>query len=204
MLIFMTILLMLITAYAYFREGLLTAVAMFCNVILSGLIAFNFWEPIAAELEGTVANTMFNGYEDCLCLMLLFCLPLGALRWLTNTLANTEIDYPPLMQQIGAVLFALMTGYLVAGFLVCVMQTLPWEERFLGFDPTVDARGGVRRVLPPDRVWLAMMYWAGKNGLGTSEGPTFDADGTFTARYGVGAPGRHKGRRYRAEPSKSE
>jgi hypothetical protein len=197
MLAFLTILIMLIAGYAYFREGLLTAVTMLCNVVISGLIAFCFWEPIASELEPVLAGTFLKGYEDCLSLMVLFCLPLGLLRWLTNTLANTEIDYPALVQQIGAVLIALVMGYLVAGFLCCVMQTLPWEDTFLGFDPKVEQPASVRKVLPPDRVWLGMIHWVGKQGIGFSEGPTFDADGSFTSRY-------TRLRRYKAAPSKSE
>jgi hypothetical protein len=180
----LTVVVMLAVAYAYWRQGLLTAVAMCGNVLLSGLIAFGLWEPLAAELDQPFSGTFLAGYEDCLCLLLLFCLPLGLLRLITNNLAPTEGEYPPLLQQGGSVFFALVTGYLVSGFLLCLLQTLPWQENFLYFDPTVGPQASnLRRVLPPDRVWLAMMHHAGKDRLGWSEGPTFDADGSFEARY---------------------
>jgi hypothetical protein len=76
-----------------------------------------------------------------------------------------------------------VTGYLVAGFLLCMAQTLPWQEHFLGFDPKVNAQSGLRRVLPPDRVWLAMMHYAGRGRFGWGDGMTFDPDGSFEERH---------------------
>src|SRR5437588_406690 len=157
MLVFLTLVIMVGVAYAFLREGVLTAATMACNVFLAGLVAFAFWEPIAAELDPVLKGTFLRGYEDSFTLVLLFCATLAALRWVCNNLANSQPNYPPLLQQVGAAVFGLVTGYLVAGFLVCVLQTLPWHERFMGFKPEVeDAK--LRRVLPPDRVWLAMMH----------------------------------------------
>jgi hypothetical protein len=177
----LTLLVMAVVAYAHWREGLLTAFAMTCNVLAAGLLAFNFYEPVAAELEPAFAGSFLEGYEDALSLFVLFALPLVGLRYLTNSLAYTELDYHPLAQQVGAVLCALVTGYLVAGFLACLLQTLPLPERFLGFDP--QAEPGLRRRLPPDRVWLAMMHRAGAGPFANGDNPTFDPDGSFELRY---------------------
>ena len=65
-------------------------------------------------------------------------------------------------QSVGGAIFGLLTGYLVAGFLVCLMQTLPLSVDFLGFDPRYStSEGPLRKFLPPDRVWLGMMCRAG-------------------------------------------
>src|SRR5262249_38608579 len=145
---------------------------------------FNFYEPIAAELGTMFGDSFLAGYEDALCMLGLFAGSLGLLRLATNALANTEIDYPPVVQQVGSVLVAMVAGYLVAGFLVGLLRTLPWQDNFLGFTPRSDSQGGARRVLPPDRVWLSMMHFAGKGGrLGWGDGPTFDPDGSFELRY---------------------
>jgi hypothetical protein len=75
-----------------------------------------------------------------------------------------------------------------------VLQTLPWHERFLEFQWQVSAESPVRRFLPPDRVWLAMMRHAGDAPLAnqTDKDPdrpdgedyiTFDKYGTFELRY---------------------
>ena len=178
MLAFFTIVIMLLVGYAYLVEGLFTALIMCGNVVGAGLVAFNFWEPLANVLEPAFGG---SGYEDFLCLILVFCLALGLLRTITNALANTELSFPPAIQRPGGALFGLITGYLVSGFLICALQTLPWHERFMFFDPHYDPdTNPLRRILPPDHVWLAMMHRAGATGLG---GEPFDPHGTFELRY---------------------
>jgi colicin V production protein len=178
MLGFLTIVIMLVLAWVYWLEGLFTACVMCWNVLLAGLIAFNFWEPLANLMDPTL-----GGYEDALCLVVIFCLVLGALKALTNQLAHTEIEFVPQLQRPGAALAGLLTGYLVSGFLVCVLQTLPYHEHFLGFDARCEPDNQpVRRLLPPDRVWLALMHREGAAAFSTG-GPTFDPDGSFELRF---------------------
>jgi uncharacterized membrane protein required for colicin V production len=184
---FLTVLMMLGVAYAFWRQGVLPAFAMACNVVLAGLVAFNFFEPISTELDPMLADSFLHGYEDSLCLIVLFSITLGFLRWLTNELIHSTIEYQPVLQQAGAVVFGMMTGYLVAGFLLCVAQTMPFEEHFLKFDARVDPEAPaakMRRILPPDRVWLAMMHRASeKTRLAWEEDSAFDPDGSFELRY---------------------
>lgn len=186
MLGFLTIIVMGAVTYAFWRQGVLPAFAMMCNVLLSGLIAFNFFEPIAAELDPMFAGSFLHGYEDSLCLIVLFCLALMILRWLANALIHAHIEYNAVLQQGGAVLFGLLTGYLVAGFLVCVAQTLPLGEHFLQFEARMDSQAAgakLRRFLPPDRVWLALMHRASETSLSWDGDAPFDPDGSFELRY---------------------
>jgi hypothetical protein len=180
-----TLLVMALVAFVCWREGLLTAVTRFVNVLAAGLVAFSFWEPLADLLEPHAA-----GYEDGLCLMGLFALTLGALRLLTHFLAPKELDYPPALQRGGGLVFGLATGYLAAGFLVCVLQTLPWSEHFLFFDP--GRQGAARAVLPPDRAWLALVQRAGAY-------PFADTFELRYARYRRYPPGGDGPRPYRGE-----
>jgi hypothetical protein len=188
MLEFATLAIMLIVAYSYFREGVLTALTTLVNVFVAGLIAFNFFEPLAEQLE-TSMPAFLEGYEDAICLFGLFIAPLAGLRWLTNNLANQEIELPALVQQFGAAGTGLLTGYLLAGFLFCMLQTLPWSERFMGFNYQVSKEeAGFRKFVPPDRVWLALMNRAGAplNGpFSQEESTAFDPEGTFEIRYGT-------------------
>src|SRR5260370_33595967 len=89
-------------------------------------------------------------------------------------MAHKEIEYPRALLRGGAVAFGLVTGYLVSGFLVCVLQTLPWHQNFMGFQyPQEYAKDyptpALRKVLPPDRVWLALMHRAGAYAFANSE-----------------------------------
>lgn len=185
MLMFLTLAVMGAVAYASLREGLLTAITTLINVVLAGLIAFNFFEPLADQLEDVLRGSFLAGYEDALALTLLFAGPLALLRLLTNNLANSDQDLPALLQQVSAAAVALITGYLVAGLLLCIVQTLPLNEKFLGFEyqmePSVPNK--LRSLLPPDRVWLAMMQHGGKVALSQEDGAIFDPQATYTLRY---------------------
>ena len=161
MLAFFTIVIMLAVGYAFMVEGLFTACTMCINVLLAGLIAFNFFEPLARLLEDQVVGTFLEGYGDAVCIVLIFSLALFGLRTVTNQLANIEIDFPQIPQRLGGAIFGMATGYLISGMLLTTFQTLPFHVNFLGFNPEYEEGMMVRRVLPPDRVWLALMHRAG-------------------------------------------
>jgi hypothetical protein len=196
---FLTILIMILVAYAYWREGLLTACSMFLNVFLAGLVTFNLFEPLADLLEPSLADSFLHGWEDAVCLMVLFCFTLGFLRLLTNSIAPSDLEYPPALLRAGGVFFGLATGYLASGVIVCILQTFPWHENFIGFEAKYDARApgsAARSILPPDRVWLALMQRAGAYAFANSEDEdekaksspylryrTFDKYSTFELRY---------------------
>jgi hypothetical protein len=182
MLTVFTIVIVLAVGYAFFLQGLLTSFAMLVNVFLAGLVAFNFWEPLATELEKSLAGTFADGFEDWICLMGLFCITLTALRVITNIFAANEPQIMPMAQQFASGFCGLITGYLTAGFLICAMQTLPLSEDFLGFSGRVEIAGGSRRFLPPDRVWLALMHRASLGPL-YNEGEGFDPRGYFELGY---------------------
>jgi uncharacterized membrane protein required for colicin V production len=182
---FLTVVIMLVAAYAFWRQGVLPAFAMAVNVLLAGLVAFNFFEPIAAELDPMLKDSFLHGYEDSLCLVVLFTLTLVVLRWASNALIHTLIDYPPVLQEGGAVVFGALAGYLTAGFLLCVAQTLPMNEHFMQFEARIDPStpgAKVRHILPPDRVWLALMHRGSVDAFSWDEN-AFDSDGSFETRY---------------------
>jgi uncharacterized membrane protein required for colicin V production len=184
MLTFLTIAIMLVLGCLFLIQGLATAVAMFCNVFLAGLIAFNFWEPLADLLDPPLSRSFFAGYEDAICLTALFGVAFAVLRLATNTLSGAVIDFHPVAQRAGGALFGLATGYLLAGFLVCIFQTLPWHENFWSYESNWQAnQSGLDSVVPPDRVWLSMMHRAGETIFSRGERPTFDPQATFPIRY---------------------
>lgn len=184
MLAFFTVLIMLIVAYVYLVEGLANACAMCINTLLAGVIAFEFWEPLADQLDGPFSGTFLAGYEDALCLGGIFCIALAGLRFTTNYILKGEIDLPEVVNRVGGAAVGVVTGYLAAGFLLCLWQTLPLHQNFMYFDWKYDPTRSVRRMLPPDRVWLALMHKAGHiRMMGNSEDPTFDEYGTFEMRY---------------------
>jgi hypothetical protein len=170
--------------YAFWRDGPLTAFAMCVNILMAGVLAFNFYEPIADLLEPAFSGTSpTKGIEDGIAMMLVFLPSLMLLRWLTNSLARTHMEYPPVLYRGGAVLCGLVAGYLLSGFLLCVIQTLPLQRDFMGFEAYRPGESPVlRKFMPPDLVWLAMMHRL--SGAGLSGGDEqFDSRCNFELRY---------------------
>jgi hypothetical protein len=183
MLVAFTVLIMLIVAYSHVREGLFSATCMLVNVLLAGLIAINFWEPLADAVEAMVQRSPMQGYEDFCVLMLLYAVALGALRALSHGINNRIVEFIPVVNQLGAGAVGLVTGYLISGFIICAMETLPWHQNFLGFEPFTETEAGFRRYIPPDRVWLAMMHRAGRENFSRGDDMTFDKEGNFESNY---------------------
>ncbi len=187
------VLVILAVGYAHMRDGLFTALCMLVNVVLAGIVAFGFFEPVADWLDNSMQSTSWTGYEDFLALMLLFSGSLIVLRAATNRIAPDMLDFPANAQYVGAVL-GLVTGYFLSGFLLCAMQTLPVHVNFMDFQPSEKNDSGTRSIFPPDRVWLSMMRYAGAHALAWEEDDssnenrydrfkTFDRYGTFELRY---------------------
>ena len=77
--------------YALTSEGLWGSALMFFNVLFGAMIAFNFYEPLAAMLDGTGIGW---GFSDTLCLLGLFCASVLLLRMTTETIAPAQVRFP--------------------------------------------------------------------------------------------------------------
>jgi hypothetical protein len=191
-----TLLIMLGTAYAQYRNGLFSSFAMLVMVLCSGLVAFGFWEPLADLLDPVFQNNALSGCEDMIVMVLLFGVILFALRLVMVYWNREMIDQHGQLQHVGAMVVGLVTGYFLAGFLICALQTLPLDVNFLDFEPRESSlEPGYRAFYPSDRVWLSMMRQASAGSFGWKEEPSpkgdgavdryvsFDREGTFELRY---------------------
>src|SRR5262245_19611843 len=129
----LTLLLMAAVAYAMMQDGLVNALTTCFGTLIASMLAFQFLPMVAAALEPLTRDTLVSGFEDALILVTTFCLCLLVLRFVGLSVTKRhEFGFQPVVDQVGGILFGLLTGYLAAGFLTCVFQTLPWHENFLG------------------------------------------------------------------------
>ena len=161
MLFIVCLLLMLIVAYVESRQGLLAAATFFVSVILAGVIAYHVWDPLATELGSLFAGDMLEGYEDAFALVIPFAFVLILLRVATNKLAPRPMALHGYIQQAGGGFFGFLSGYLLAGFVLCVMQMLP-DEFNMNVNPRADGQADERRWTRPERVWLDLIRHDGK------------------------------------------
>ena len=174
----LTLLAMGVVAFFHWRIGLFAAFLTLINFLLAGLLAFNFWEPLTRT--AAAVSPSLDAYADALALVTLFALFMSLLRWATFRLGRPGVEFTPFVDRVGGGLSGLVLGWVASGFLICVLQTLPWSVHFLGYDP-VDGMG----LGAPDRGWLAFVHRASGRvfDLSSYGDHWFDADGSFIPRY---------------------
>ncbi|MBX6312033.1 MAG: CvpA family protein, partial [Isosphaeraceae bacterium] len=116
--------------YALMSEGLWGAALMFFNVLFAGLIAFNFYEPLAALLAQNVEA--LSGFADTLCLMALFIVSVLVLRLTTESLAPTMIRFPTPVYHLGRLVFGFLASAVTMAILLLAFETAPVHKKIFG------------------------------------------------------------------------
>jgi hypothetical protein len=140
--------------YALMSEGLWGAALMFFNVLFAGMIAFNFYEPLAALLAQNVS--FLSGLADTLCLMSLFIVSIVALRLTTETLAPAMVRFPAPLYHLGRVAFGLAGGVVALAIITLSFETAPVNKKILG---VVDYKSRPPFKLGIDHEWLGFFQW---------------------------------------------
>jgi len=121
--------LILLMTYALAGEGLWGAALMFFNVLFSGLIAFNFYEPLASFIDRLGLGW---GFSDTLSLLSIFCVSLVCFRIATESLAPTMVRFPIPIYHVGRWLFALATSLVTMSILILAFHTAPVHKKIFG------------------------------------------------------------------------
>jgi len=171
----LTVLILLAAAGVSAWRGLFRAARFFFLILAAGFLAFNFWEPVAGGLDRLADGAPA---ADALSLSFLFVVFLLGLWLAARRIVPGDMSFPPWTKRLGGAAFGLGTGYLLAAILICILQTLPVGQRFLGYDPEKGIGLG-----SPDRVWLALVHRTSGQVLDRMDEDWFDADGSFILRY---------------------
>ncbi len=159
--------------YVLTSEGLWGAALMFFNVLFSALIAFNFYEPLAALLDRTGINW---GFSDTLCMMGLFCVSLVVFRMTTETLGPAQVRFPTAVYHLGRLVFGLGGAVVTMAIIILSFHTAPVHKKIfnaISYDSKPPFGFGI------DHQWLGFFQ---------------HTTGDVFARYGVG--GRDPFRQY--------
>ena len=140
-----------ITVYCVSTEGLWGGVHTFLCVLLAGLIAMNFFEPLASFFDGLAPA--YRSYMDIVALLGLFIGLTFALRMGSEYLTPVYIGLPSTLDQVGKWAFGAATGYLTMAILLTALHTAPFPREFLGFKPERNNFFG----MAPDRQWLGFV-----------------------------------------------
>ena len=113
--------------YALLSEGLWGSALMFFNVLFAGIIAFNFYEPLAELLAANVS--FISGFADTLCLMALFIVALVMLRLTTESIAPSMVRFPSPVYNIGRFFFGLAGASVTMAILLVAFETAPVHKK---------------------------------------------------------------------------
>ena len=182
-----------LVAWCVASEGAWGAALIFLSTLFAGIIAINYFEPLAVLLD----KTLNLGYAwanrwDFLAYMLLFIAAVFAIRLGAERIMPTFIEVHPLAHDGIRWVMGVMTGYLTVAIVLTSMHLTPLPRTFLGFQPERDNFLGLSA---PDRQWLGYVQYMTEKAFTRKADHMFDgstvklSDGTevvipsFTVRY---------------------
>lgn len=161
-----------VVAWCVASEGAWGSVLTFLCVLLAGLLATNFFEPLADLIERK-AGRFAAPYADVVAFVGLFALLTFLLRMATDALSPTDIELDARLFQPVRWLFAAATGYTTMAILLTALHTAPLPREFAGFRPEGN---NLFEMCAPDRQWLGFVQHISEKVLRSGrvfDGPDF-------------------------------
>lgn len=182
---FLNILLFLIFIGVFaslFTQGLWSNTITLVNVITAGLVATNYFEPVAQFLDRQEPS--FTYVWDLFALWILFGVTMVILRSATDYMSKVKVRFFRPLEAAGGYLMAVWVGWIVLCFTTMTLHTAPLARHFLfdAFQRQPDSK--MFFGLAPDRVWLAWVHLESRGALSRFRGTAaFDPRGDFILRY---------------------
>lgn len=142
-----------VVTYMVAGEGAWGAATTCISVILAGLIAMNFFEPICNSLLGS--DYYWQARLDLVVLVGLFAAAVSGLRAAADYLSPVYIGVHRMVYEAGRWGCGLLTGYVTMAFLLTALHTAALDREFIGFKAERANFFG----LSPDRQWLGFTQW---------------------------------------------
>ncbi len=162
--------------------GLWSNTLTLINVITAGLLATNYFEPLAGWFDQQLPS--YTYVYDFLALWLIFGITVTVLRIATDYMSPVKVRFLPPIDKAGGIVMAIWAGWVVVCFATMTLHTAPLATHFLwgGFQPQPDTKMMFR--LAPDRKWLAWVHRESQGPLSRlHDVAPFDPAGDFILRY---------------------
>jgi hypothetical protein len=156
LLTFLMLVILFATVATLYTEGMWSNAISLINVVTAALLAVNYFEPLAAWLEGLGDWWRSCTYVwDFLALWILFAVFSLIFRSLTDQISRVKVRFLKVADQIGSAVFALWIGWVMVCFTMMTLHTAPLDRTFLfgGFQPEERMFLG----FAPDRQWLGFV-----------------------------------------------
>jgi hypothetical protein len=166
-----------------FNNGLWTNTLLLVNVLTAGLIAMNYFEPLASFFDKQEPSLTY--VWDFVAIWLVFGVAMTVLRVATDFASMHKVKFFMPVEKAGGVLMAIWVSWVLLCFTTATLHTAPLSRSFLGgaFRPEPSSR--LLFGTDPDYVWLGWTHRESRGSLSRfGEAHEFDKNGTFVLRYG--------------------
>lgn len=157
-----------VVTYMVAGEGAWGAAVTCISVILAGLLAMNFFEPICNSLLGN--DYYWQARLDLVVLVGLFAAAVAGLRAGADYLSPTYIGVHRMLHEGARWGCGLLTGYVTMAFLLTALHTAALDREFIGFKAERANFFGIA----PDRQWLGFTQWTTERVFCKSPARIFD------------------------------
>lgn len=122
----------LLIAYWWANQGLISALLHFLCVVVAGAIAFSLWEWVVVNF--LLRGVRFDEYAWGITLVAIFVVVLFILRLATDRLAPNEVRVPGAINTIGGAAFGLAAGVLSTGIVLTGWGFMQASTEVLGYE----------------------------------------------------------------------
>jgi hypothetical protein len=164
------------------NAGLWSNTITLINAITAGLIAMNYYEPVADWLDKQEPSLTY--IWDLVAIWLLFGFAMVGLRAATDYMSQVKVRFFLPVEKAGGIIMAIWVSWLVVCFTTTTLHTAPLARHFLGGAFQQEPTSKMFFGLGPDRLWLAWVHKESRGALSRFSGMApFDAQGDFIVRY---------------------
>ncbi len=172
-----------------YNDGMWSNSIRLINTIMAGLLAMNFFEPVADWLEGQApAYTYFWDFIALWGLFIIFSL---IFRLITDRLSQVKVKFLKIADQIGSGVLALWVGWVMVCFTLMSLNTAPLARNCLGGSFSSKTEDRMFLGFAPDRQWLGFTQKMSQDAYARSasdaewkaEKTIFDPRGEFLPKY---------------------
>jgi len=167
-----------LTAAGVWFHGLWGGVVTLVNLLIAGLVATSFYEPVALQIVGFSRN--YTYLADFLALWFLFAVTFGLLRLITDIISPNRLKFHTLTEMIGRSIMCVVVGYVMMMFTAMTIHTAPIQASpFNGAwsGPSSSSFLGMK----PESQWIGFVRGQSKWSL--KGGEVFDEDGSWLADH---------------------
>lgn len=161
------------------REGMWSNAISLVNILISGLVAFGFYSPLAIYLDEMLTG-QYTYLLDFLCIWALFVITMIVCSVMTGMMSKVRMRFKNPIDPVGGPVIAVVAAWLLAAFVTATLHTAPMpKDAFGGSLIHSDSEVYSKSVIfAPDLGWLRFVEHAFlPDALGVGDKPQFNAAG---------------------------